>query len=289
MEDSFTPLGLREGWISDNGPYEGVPAHLQQSLLDWISDVFYRTWWTGYSHSSSFNYELLQQAERRVQFSSGIVRATTSSAFYSARQRLRTVLASDEQLFLSVIDFLLWKGVGDADAMDGLLMEGGSIYKVADTSGSLRLERRVEPSLDSQAKALMAKSGAASDLLKVAWSAALGIHPNPSEGFRNAVRAVEAAAIPIVLPNDATATLGKVIGHLDSNDADWEFVLPERRDGQASVRTVIDNMGTLWNSQYDRHVTAGVPLHVSQSEAEAALVLAAVLIQWLESGSLKKR
>jgi hypothetical protein len=54
----------------------------------------------------------------------------------------------------------------------------------------------------------MAESGRAGDLLSNAWRSVYGRHPDASSGYRYAVRAVEAAADPVVSPNNASATLG---------------------------------------------------------------------------------
>jgi hypothetical protein len=290
-EETFEPLGVREGWTSEMGPYEGVPEHLKQSLLDWIGLVFYARWHSSTGWKSEFEYDLLQTAERRLKFSSGITRHSSQAAYLEDSKRLRKRLADDERLLLSMIDFVIWRKLGRANKhqLQAILTEGGSIYQVAETTGTPRLERRVEPHLEDVARTEMARGETPSDLLKVAWSSTLGRHPNPSEGYRNAVRAVEAAAIPVVLPNDIGATLGKVIGHLASTRDRWSFVLPQRRDGQPSVQTIIDTMGALWTSQYDRHVTQGVSLHIGQPEADAALPLAALLVHWLRTGALTRK
>lgn len=290
MTEEFAPLGLREKWLTDSGPYEGVPPHMRQSLSDWIRRVFYRQWRSsqGSSHSS-FDYELLQRAERQVRFSSGISGRGTGNL--GMVDRLCQLIERDEKLLLSVIDFILFAGHDRADVkqLEAVLREGGSIYKVADTSRRPRLERRVEPHLEEVSRSEMRRGGAASDLLRTAWSATLGQEPNPSEGYRNAVRAVEAAALPVVLPNDPSATLGKAIGHLAATIDSWRFVLSERRDGQPSVQTVLDLMGALWTSQYDRHVRKGSGLHIGQAEADAALPLAALLVHWFATGAIQRK
>lgn len=290
VNETFDPLGVREGWTSNYGPFEGVPAHLMQSLLDWVSSIFYRQWRSASSvqWNYSFRFDLLQRAERQVRFASGIIRGKSHE--YEARNKLRAFLEKNSRTFLGLIDFLLW--VDDVDVNEKelslLLTQGGSVYHVVETSGRQRLQRRVEPHLDALARDEMKAGGDPGELLDHAWSATFGIDPNPSHGYRTAVRAVEAAAIPIVLPSDTDATLGKVIGHLAATRDRWTFVLPQRRDGEPSVQTLIDNMGMLWTSHYDRHVTQGVPLHIGQHEADAALPLAALLVHWLRSDALRK-
>jgi hypothetical protein len=50
--------------------------------------------------------------------------------------------------------------------------------------------------------------------LATAWNRAYGRNPDPSGAYRDAIRAVEASAKPIILPADPVATLGKMIAAL---------------------------------------------------------------------------
>ena len=63
----------------------------------------------------------------------------------------------------------------------------------------------------------MASGTRAAGYLTRAWEQAWGRNPNASDSYRDSVRAVEAATSPIVLPNDANATLGRVIGTIRAN------------------------------------------------------------------------
>ncbi len=69
-----------------------------------------------------------------------------------------------------------------------------------------RLERRTIPAAAAAARAQTSLPGNASNHLSNAWSAAFGREPSPSTAYSEAVKAVEAAAIPVVLPNDPLAT-----------------------------------------------------------------------------------
>lgn len=52
-----------------------------------------------------------------------------------------------------------------------------------------------------------------------------GLHPDPSGAYDEVVRAVEAVACPLFLPNAQTPTLGTVLAHLRQSSA-YEFVVP---------------------------------------------------------------
>ena len=114
-----------------------------------------------------------------------------------------------------------------------------------------------------------------------------GRNPNPSHAYREAIRAVEAAAIPVVSPKHAKATLGTVIGDMKSTPDKWKVSLqPAKGD---PVMHVVGMMELLWTAQFDRHGTAdeSVPLTVSKQEAEAAVHLALTLTHGFQTGVVR--
>lgn len=69
----------------------------------------------------------------------------------------------------------------------------------------------------------------------VAWQEALGVNRDPTKAYAAAVKAVEDATIPVVCPQDTTATLGKVIGQV--NTGIWK--LPHLREDQNAPTHVV--------------------------------------------------
>jgi hypothetical protein len=128
----------------------------------------------------------------------------------------------------------------------------------------------------------MAKPGNAGRHLGAAWDKVYGRSPDASGAYREAVRAVEAVAKPVVTAADPAATLGKVIKAMTDKPAKWTADL-------GSVDVVADMMGQLWTSQLDRHGTDDetVPLSVSAAKAEAALHLAVTLVHLFQSGAVR--
>lgn len=100
---------------------------------------------------------------------------------------------------------------------------------------------------------------------------------------------VEAAAKPIVLPNDRGATLGKMIAAMKAKPEKWTAVLDGNGRG-SGIDHVISMCGGIWTSQLDRHGTDDetVCLDVSLGEAEAALHLAVTLVHWFRSGAVRR-
>ena len=112
--------------------------------------------------------------------------------------------------------------------------------------------------------------------LEGAWGAAYGRLPNAGESYREAIKAVEAAAIPVVEPNNHKATLGTVLRQLATTSGQWATTAP------ATEPLVVEMTKVLWSQQVGRHGAAGSgppPAHTPE-EAKAAVHLAATLVQW---------
>ena len=172
--------------------------------------------------------------------------------------------------------------------LSSALTEAGSAWRVnADFTG---LERRVEETV-SEAAAVAMQHGKSGQLLREAWVAVYGVSPDPSKAYGQAIKAVEVAAHSLVTPNDAIATLGKMIGELRANPNKFTLSLAGKGDtastGDTSAVTITRlMMQLLWTGQHDRHGNFDTtqPISVSQQEAEAAVHLAVLLVQWFETG-----
>lgn len=170
--------------------------------------------------------------------------------------------------------------------LDEYFVDAGSAYRVAaDWSGlELRLDDTV--TLAAQQAATIAGPDAGA-LLAEAWRHTYGLHPDPTTGYRDAVRAVEELACPLVLPNDEAATLGKVIAHLRQGGHKWAFALVDR-DGANTVDPLVGMLDRLWTGQVSRH--GGQKSRAqTPAEAQAAVHLAATLVQLLGAGALTRQ
>ncbi|WP_156371223.1 hypothetical protein [Nocardia arizonensis] len=101
--------------------------------------------------------------------------------------------------------------------VDDVLRDGRSVWMVSEKRDSL--ERRQDPTVTAAVRqagesAVAADRNAAGAHLQVAWDAAHRFRPDPSTAYREAILAVEAAAIPVVVPTQAGAALGHVLGQL---------------------------------------------------------------------------
>lgn len=172
------------------------------------------------------------------------------------------------------------------------LMDGASLYRF-DLDGRCLVRRVDETAQRAADRAIASTTKTAADHLHVAWVAAYGLNPEPDKVFNEAIRAVEEVACPLVEQKKAeagTATLGTVIGHLGKNAPDkWELALPGKDGQPGGVEPIVSMMETLWQAQLSRHGGAPKSRRQNQDEAEAAVHLAVLLVQWLSTGVLRKK
>lgn len=307
VDEPWRPLSAREA-TEGGAVYDtlvpGVPEWLRPSLWEWIRPRVCQTFLvrsggpysSGTTRETGLDVTLIREMERKLRFQ---MPPWPSYDRRAGIQALKELLYGRPDLMLNIADFLdsqldpnsrvASEGSGPLDQLDQILSESGSAYRVASEMRPPRLVRRVDATAEQAATRLINVGGPPAELLADAWHATYGLHPNPSDGYRQAVRAVEAAAIPVVLPTDRSATLGKVIGSLRQGVHKWQLSLTHQTDAQGPVETLVKNLELLWQGQYDRHVTESAPLRVSQEEAETALHLAVTLVQWFTSGSVSRK
>jgi hypothetical protein len=61
--------------------------------------------------------------------------------------------------------------------------------------------------------------------LVVAWTKAYGREPDASDASDHATKAVEALLLPVVVPKQAQAKIGQVVGELASKGHQWDLGL----------------------------------------------------------------
>lgn len=279
----WRPLSARS---SDSGDAyetlaEGVPSWLTASLARWVSKA------VGYGLSNTGAYiariETLEQVLRRP--------LASAEVRYQHVRPFLLAAAEDEEVFLDVIDALLAllsrQHPSLGKELESHLSLGGSAWRVADDG--TRLERRVPEEIAQAVTEAVSSNDRAAQHLKQAWQDVYGRTTDPSDGYREAVRAVEAIAQPVVLPSDAKATLGKMVTALRAKPQKWIVHLEHSQPDQ-QVETVAAMMELLWKGEHDRHGTSdpNAPLNVSIDEARAAVFLAALLVQWFRAGVVSR-
>ena len=266
--------------------HEGFPEWLHDPVLTWERSFLM---WAGYGGQTEYNELLMRLMQLRLRMVPALDWRSPRYAAMAMIGRMR----EDETLALDVVDFTLnHMAVGTALSDDerraragqlaSYLKLGGSAWEVTQTPDSkyYTLTRRaLGPVIDAieQTRSHSERAGAH---LATAWVRMAGRNPDPGGAYREAVRAVEAAAKPIVSPTDSNATLGKMIRAIRDKPSKWTFAL-------GTPDQVADACGMLWLSQFDRHGTdnESLPLHVNDQQADAAVHLALTLVRWFAGGA----
>lgn len=255
---------------------EGVPAYLKPALLSWMRPVLGRQntftgeWWPDAEVLRSYDV-----AARPTP-----LYAPRSTAFGNWPSFIKNL--PDEEL-LDLVDWLVY-GEEETDrhlALDALLKQASSVWTIGERNGQRGLVRRVSAGVHAAATAAISQ-GSAGALLAEAWAACFGRGSNPEEAYEKAIKAVEEAAAPIVSPKNLKATLGTMVRDAKAQMA-WKLDLP----GTAQD-VPISMMEALWTGQESRHGGNGYRVP-TQSEAEAAVMLAVPLVHWFSSGAVARR
>lgn len=323
MDDDWVPRSIREREHVDEDVTlaEGIPEWLGPSLWHWLENWFLNLGSLGEMRQS------VQQLERMLHRDLGSASITNEEERFWASEvntgqlpaavsRFFTVLASDDDLFLDALDQALnkmsvlpqqqYEAIGNrsdaphalcrhwqrVEALQKALVEGGSVWGVMwPFPEPAYLARRVTAVSQEQVAAIARGHGRPGEYLLKAWRKLYGRHPDPSSGYKDAVRAVEAATKPVVTPAHKNATLGTIIPALEQGWKKFEVRLGgAQHDQKDRVLAVANMMRLMWTGEFDRHGTddESVPLDVSQEHAEAAVHLALFLVEWFQGGAVRR-
>jgi hypothetical protein len=297
-EEPWRPLSRRHDPGYDS-LHEGIPAWLWQSAWDWAMPWLQSTRATGIRSGSGTSVRLsgstelepnravLKLVERRLR-----IGLDWSRGDIGALESLRVLTVHDSDHFLDLLDLLLDRlgpSNASADILDSILKEAGSAWNVRHRQAHYCLERRILEAVVVVADQVISAAGRAGKHLEAAWSAVYGRHPNASQAYREAVRAIEASAALVVSPDNSVATLGSIIRDMKASPPKWSVALTPPPAFDCTM-TLIGMLELLWKSQFDRHGTPSddVPLTVSAVEAEAAVHLAATLAHWFTTGVVER-
>lgn len=277
-------LSERERRREADGPYEGVPEHLAGPLVYWLEARL------GLHDSQMARTRAMMAAEYSDPLS--IVMAVANRArvglgqdfgFGAAVGDLIRACRRDDEVFLDVVDAMLAVTGGDGGELRGTLEAGGSVWTVS--PDGLSLQRRVEAVVQQAADQAMTHTDPAGDELKRAWAAAYGRNPDASDAWDHAIKAAEAALIPIVVPAQKKATMGHVLGALRQKESSWRLRIAGA-DGTYGVAPLVGMLQLLWPNP-DRHAS-GQGRAPGLAEAQAVVQLTATIVQWARDGVLNK-
>jgi hypothetical protein len=283
------------------------PPWALSSIYDWLVPFFQGAGpdASGYSSFGSRQHRnFLREIERNLRLT-----LDWRQGEQGALGSLSAHMQRDPELLVKIVDYALgnplmgysFQEYGPAvSELDRTLREAGSIWCVRQTPGRVEcsLERRADPAAGAAVNTIANESSRDAEHLSNAWRLAYGQSPNPSEAYREAVKAVEVVAIPVVLPNDSSATLGKVIAAMRQSPTKWKSTFTRSVAGSQQqgmqhmpVEVVIQMLDLLWRNQTDRHgVTPAQPVEpITQGQAELAVNLALALVQFFRGGGVTVR
>jgi hypothetical protein len=297
-DDRWVPLSAR---ASETGATEftrlhsGVPAWMRESLWEWFSKRISVRLSSGRSGRGYMapSGAAIREIERVCRVDSAWNGGPDYTDLLSGLSALRRVLYSNEMAYLTAVDFQLSKlseqNAAEMQELETILRDSASEWRVGIVNSKPGLVQRIDQTVQTAAEEIVAGGTRAGDLLAHAWRHAFSMTRDPSAAYRCAVRAIEAAAAPILTPDDPRPSLGKMNAVLRDGMSKWDFAFTVDSAVEPKV-VLLQMMQLIWTNEYSRHVDADdtVPLHVSQEEAESAVVLALTLVNWFTSGSIKR-
>lgn len=291
---SWRPLGVDtdEDVAVYDALHDGLPTWLADSVWAWVADAvtLYRPYRDGSGRVAMLDVELAEAMCQTLRIPLPSLRATDVNASTGSSQRQAAMKAlRGHRDPLQIIDYLLAHGAqGKADALEQILERGKSAWAVGTRSGKPGLVRRVPLGVQIAADSVMARAGQAGVRLAKAWEALYGIGPDPSEAYRLAILAVEDAAVPVVSPSNARASLGTVLRQMEGQ-GDWQLPMKREHPQAPSRETVVALMRMLWHGQHDRHGgQPSAPGNVTEPEAVVALSVAVSLVQLFDAGLVQR-
>ena len=272
-------LTPREG-RSVEGPYEGVPAHLRRQVIKWLKP---------YLGASDPRPYVSDPRPGMVDTLALSLRIGSESDGSRLGDEILRACIDDQEYCLDVIHLVLQLHSKDVDLLEALLAFGGSAWTATETG----LRRRVDPSAAAAFERAREPADIASTELTEAWNKAYGRHPDPSDAWDHAIKAVEALLIPVVVPSQDGPHLGHVMGQLDKQGERWNTLLrfnqtvPPVTPPTTPVQALVGMLRLLYPNP-DRHTGSHhrVP---TLEEARAVVQLAVAIVQWARDGQIVRR
>lgn len=293
-DQTWRPLGVdtEEEVAEYDALHEGIPSWMETAFWDWVQDqVTYRKNVTSSTSGflwprEDFTESMCQQLKIRLS------KIRYPNADYQLGQRLvgnvmYALKKHDNPL--QIADYIIAHDTRLVpQRLDDILERSKSAWNVGERNGYRGLVRRVPEGVQVAADDVMSRAGQAGIRLAKAWEQLYGVDPNPSEAYRLAILAVEDAAVPVTLPKDTQATLGKVIKHFEQSQR-WKLPMEREHDNAPSRQVLVDMMRMLWHGQHDRHGgQPSEPGNVTHDEATVAVSLAVTLVHWFHAGLVTK-
>lgn len=266
---------MRHGLVVDDGPYEGVPAHAEAALNEWLRVEF---GWHRPMNRGGVAKDLIRSVAAAVRVP--LVASPDSGQLWDS---LMSYAHSDDEVYLDILDATLFlTGGRGSRSLREILRSANSVWTVSD--GGTALERRVDVGSVAAKNEVISVQDLASVELAEAWKKCFSRDADPSDAWDHAAKAVEAILIPVVVPAQAKPHLGHVLGRLRSQKDSWRLALPGAKNDY-SIEALIGMLDLIWPNP-DRHASEG-GRNPTPQEAQAVVHLAITIVQWARSDVLQ--
>lgn len=188
---------------------------------------------------------------------------------------------ANPDVYLDIIDAVLASSSTKYKDLERILQDGRSAWTVAADGRSL--QERVDPTAQLAIERTTRPADVVSEELRHAWSKAFGRDADASDAWDHAIKAVEAALIPVVVPRQDKPHLGHVLGTLDRQGEGFVLRLGDT-DG---IETLVSMLRLLWPNP-DRHASPAGRHAPSDEEAKGIVHLAIAIVQWVREGLLER-
>lgn len=279
----FIPFDATEEEIADRQVLRsGVPDTMRKMLTTWV--------WGQIKSDRGYIYpKQLHEIENNLDVSVGLNPEYSGLLNESEVRKFMGNLSGQE--LLRVADLLLFargKWVRNQAALSDLLREGRSAYEVVERDTGYRLAPRVPEGVQIAAESLMQEAETGGLLLKKAWVKLYDLEPDDSAAYSAAVKAVEAAALPVLGISKETATISNSVRPIEKKDASWRLPFIREHTEYPSRDVLLGMLKSLYRGQRDRHGSAAYS-DVTHDEAEAAVLMAVTLVGWFSRGLVQER
>src|SRR5665213_1507938 len=196
--------GQRQSRLELEQPYEDIPPHLASAILAFVESAC--------NDSDLFHTVLVRARLDLPDPRNG------GQDYRIAHQYAQSLVYSDPGQLLDLVEIVLevQQSYELANQLARNLEDGNSMYKLRDDYRGLEL--RVAPGVREAVEGAITAAGTSSagEHLTEAWNEAYGRTSDPVKAYSEAIKAVEAAAIPVVNPTqhlDARQRVQCVLGH----------------------------------------------------------------------------
>lgn len=204
-------------------------------------------------------------------------------------QELGSLLFGNDELFLDAVDFAMtwaWEGPRWKDIQDLTqhLDNARSVYTIGeDENGKYEIQYRQPPELTQVVEVATSGRGRSALHLREAWSNAFKRDANLNAAGAAAVKAVEVAAKPVIIPDNDKATLGQIIRAMRDKADKWET--DSEADGD--IEAITNMMDQIWRGHY-RHGDETEPFEASAEGTKMIVHLAVLLVHWFNKGKIRR-